>query len=63
MIEKKEKPKPKPLIETIKQRIKYLEEKDPHNKTLEMLKQHISEQDPKILPHYLTFILSQKGTC
>ncbi len=31
------------LIETIKQRIKYLEANDPHNVTLELLKQQISD--------------------
>ncbi len=48
MIEEKE--KPRPLIEAMKQRIKYLEANDPHNETLAVLKHHISEQDWKILP-------------
>ena len=42
--------KPKPIIETIKQRIKYLEANDPDNEDLEVLKHHISELDWKILP-------------
>ncbi len=45
-----EKPKQKPLIKAMKRRIKYLEANDPHNETLKVLKQHISEQDWKILP-------------
>lgn len=49
MIKKKQ--KPKPLIEAIKKRIKYLEENDPHNENLEMLKRHISEHDWRFLPH------------
>jgi len=49
MIENKE--KSKSLIDALKQRIKYLEDNDPHNETLEVLKLHISEYDWKILPH------------
>ena len=48
MIEEKE--KPRSLIDAMKQRIKYLEDNDPHNENLEVLKQHISEHDWKILP-------------
>ncbi len=46
MIEKE----PKSLIEVLKERAKYLEANDPHNVTLEVLRQHISGQDWKILP-------------
>ncbi len=42
--------KPKSLIKTLKQRIKYLEDNDPHNETLDVLKRHVSEMDWKILP-------------
>ncbi|ODS33925.1 MAG: hypothetical protein SCARUB_00898 [Candidatus Scalindua rubra] len=38
-----EKVQPKSLIETIKQRIKYLEANDPNNVSLELLKQQISD--------------------
>ncbi len=51
MIEKKEKPKPKPLIKAIKERIKYLEDNDPDNENLEVLKKHISEHDWRVIPH------------
>jgi hypothetical protein len=40
MIEEKE--KPKTLLEAMRQRIKYLEDNDPHNETLKLLKQQIS---------------------
>ena len=49
MTEKKE--KPKPLMEAMKQRIKYLEDNDPHNETLEVLKRHVSEYDWRVIPH------------
>ncbi len=49
MIEKKE--KPRPLIEAMKQRIKYLEDNDPHNENLEALKQHVSEHEWRFSPH------------
>lgn len=41
MIEEKE--EQRPLVEIIKQRFKYLEANDPHNVTLELLKQQISD--------------------
>ncbi len=56
MIAEKETPKPKPLIETMKQHIKYLETNDPHNEILEVLKHHVAVHD-------LTFKTSQKGRC
>ena len=40
----------KSLINVFKQRIKYLEDNDPYNETIEVLRQHVSEQDWKILP-------------
>ncbi len=45
-----EKGKPRSLIETMRQRIKYLETNDPNNENLEVLKQHVSGYDWKILP-------------
>jgi len=42
--------KPKSLIKVFKQHIKYLEANDPHNEALAVLKEHVSEQDWKILP-------------
>jgi len=42
--------KPNTIIKAIKQRIKYLEANDPHNETLEVLKNHVLEQDWRILP-------------
>ena len=48
MIEKKE--KPKPHIDSLKQRIKYLEDNDPYNETLQVLKRHVTEHEkPKSL--------------
>ncbi len=41
---------PKSLIEVLKEYVKYLEANDPHNETLEVVRQHISGQDWKILP-------------
>ncbi len=38
------------IIKAIKQRIEYLEANDPHNETLEVLKNHVLEQDWRILP-------------
>ncbi len=42
--------KPKSLIEVFKECVKHLEANDPNNETLEVLRQHISGQDWKILP-------------
>ncbi len=42
--------KPNTIIKAIKQRIEYLEANDPHNETLEVLKNHVLEQDWRILP-------------
>ncbi len=41
---------PRSLVEVLKEYVKYLEANDPHNETLEVLRQHISGQDWKILP-------------
>ncbi len=41
---------PKSLIEVLKEYVKYLEANDPHNETLEVLKNHVLEQDWRILP-------------
>jgi DNA-directed RNA polymerase subunit L len=49
MIEKKE--KPNPHIDTMKQRIKHLEETDPHNAILEALKRLVAEHDRITLSH------------
>lgn len=49
MIEKEE--KPNPHIDTMKQRIKYLEANDPHNAILELLKRHVAEHEWRFLPH------------
>jgi len=49
MIEKKE--KPNPHIDTMKQRIKHLEETDPHNAILEALKRLVSEHEWRFLNH------------
>ena len=49
MIEEKE--KPNPHIDTMKQRIKYLEDNDPHNAILEVLKRQVAEHDRRFLPH------------
>ncbi len=49
MTEKKE--KPNPHIDTMKQRIKYLEDNDPNNKILEVLKRQVAEHDWRFLPH------------
>ncbi len=40
----------KSLINVFKQRIKYLEDNDPYNETLGVLRHHVSEQEWKILP-------------
>ncbi len=42
--------KPNTIIKAIKERIKYLEANDPHNETLVVLKNHVLEQDWRILP-------------
>ncbi len=42
--------KPNTIIKAIKQRIKYLEANDPHNETLEVLRDHVLEQEWRILP-------------
>ncbi len=44
------KERPKSLIKALKQRIEYLEDNDPHNETLDVLKHHVSEQDWRIIP-------------
>jgi hypothetical protein len=49
MIEKKE--KSKPHIDSLKQRIKYLEDNDPYNETLEVLKRHVAEHEWRVLPN------------
>ncbi len=43
MIEENEEEKSISLIDSIKQRIKYLEKNDPNHATLEILKQRISD--------------------
>ncbi len=57
MIEKEE--KPNPHIDTMKQRIKYLEDNDPHNAILEVLKRHVAKHERSVLPHFTgsTFIM------
>jgi hypothetical protein len=42
--------KPNTIIKVFKQRIKYLETNDPHNETLEVLKNYVLEQNWRILP-------------